>query len=352
MKVVFCWQTVSGYMAACWRELASRSGIDLHVIARRPGGAAAFDPSIMSGISHELFDQADLDRPKTMLPIVRAQKPDVVVLCGWASKSWPAVAKDPDLGSAARVMTMDTPFQGTLRQKLGGLVHKSYFQRIHRVFVAGERTRQLALTLGFRDAQIRASTYGFDFDTMAQGAAVRDPQSPPRQFLFVGRYVPVKGIDTLLEAYAQYRQRVSDPWTLACCGKGELASDLAKAEGVIDHGFTQPADLPAHLAASSAFVLASDFEPWGVVVAEAAAAGLPIVCTDAVGAAIDMVRPFYSGLTVAPRDPRSLADALVYLHEHPERTVEMGLRAREYARAYSAQAWSDRWEATLNEFAR
>lgn len=350
MKVVFCWQTVSGYMAACWRELASRPGIDLHVIARKPGGAAAFDPAIMQGVSHELFDQKDLDTPKRMLPVVRAQKPDVVVLCGWASKSWPAVAKDPDLGSVARVMTMDTPFQGTLRQKLGGLVHKSYFKRIHRVFVAGERTRLLAKTLGFRDAQIRASTYGFDFDTMARGAAQRDPLNPPRQFLFVGRYVPVKGIETMLDAYSKYRARVADPWTLACCGKGDLAPAIARATGVIDHGFTQPDDLPGHLAASSAFVLASDFEPWGVVVAEAAAAGLAIVCTDAVGAAIDMVRPYYSGMTVAPRDADALASALVYLHEHPERTVAMGLRAREYARAYSAQSWADRWEAALSEF--
>ena len=33
MKVLFCWTDISGYMAACWRALASREGVDLHVLA-------------------------------------------------------------------------------------------------------------------------------------------------------------------------------------------------------------------------------------------------------------------------------------------------------------------------------
>lgn len=350
MRVVFCWQTISGYMAACWRELAAREGIDLHVIARKPGGAAAFDTSIMDGISHELLDQEQLDNPGFIIPRVRDTGPDAVVLCGWASRGWPAIAKHPDFERCARIMTMDTPYQGSLRQRLGRIAHAGYFKRIHRVFVAGERTRQLAKILGFRDGQIRASTYGFDYDAMATIERPADPARINRRFLFVGRYVHVKGIDTLLDAFAMYRERVDDPWELACCGKGELVDKLSGVPGVVNHGFTQPADLPARLGESDVFVLASHFEPWGVVVAEAAAAGMPVVCTDAVGAAIDMVRPFASGLTVTPGDAHSLARALEWCHHHPAEVLEMGARARVYAQAYSARAWADRWCATLDEF--
>ncbi|MEO0512017.1 MAG: glycosyltransferase family 4 protein [Planctomycetota bacterium] len=351
MRVVFCWQTISGYMASCWKALGSREGIDLHVIAKAPGGAADFDPAIMGGVRHELFSQAQLDDPSLMLPKIVAAEPDVLVTCGWASKSWPAAARYRGLAGVPMIMAMDTPYRGTLRQKLGRLAMRRYLSRIARCFVAGERTRQLALALGIDRSKIRLSTYGFDESAFAPTAATRRPGAPERSFLFVGRYAPAKGLDTLLDAYGMYRSRVEDPWSLICCGKGEFAPQIRAAEGVTDAGFVQPSELPTRLAAASVFVLASHYEPWGVVVAEAAASGMPVVCTDAVGASIDIVRPYTSGLVVPEADAGALSEALAWMHGRPERVHAMGQAAAVFASAYAAPVWAERWHAAIEDVA-
>ena len=73
------------------------------------------------------------------------------------------------------------------------------------------------------------------------------------------------------------------------------ARHLVGVHGVEMLGFVQPDDLPAVLERAGCLVLPSRFEPWGVVVHEAAAAGLPIVCTPVCGAATRLVLDGYNG---------------------------------------------------------
>ena len=91
----------------------------------------------------------------------------------------------------------------------------------------------------------------------------------------------------------------------------------------------------------------SRYEPWGVAIAEAAAAGLPILCTEACGASVELVRPYYNGLIVPTDDAQSLADAMIWCHAHRDRLAEFGERGRSLAAAYSADVWAERWAAVL-----
>jgi glycosyltransferase involved in cell wall biosynthesis len=72
----------------------------------------------------------------------------------------------------------------------------------------------------------------------------------------------------------------------------------------------QPNQLPAVFAESGCFVLPSRWEPWGVVLQEAAAAGLPIICTAVCGASVHFVQDGYNGFLVGAGNPDSLADAM------------------------------------------
>jgi glycosyltransferase involved in cell wall biosynthesis len=163
----------------------------------------------------------------------------------------------------------------------------------------------------------------------------------------MGRYAPEKGLDVLLEAYAQYRQSVADPWPLTCCGKGPLAPLFAGRAGVEERGFIQPADQPAIMEQCGALVLTSTYEPWGVVIAEAAASGLPVLCSEACGASVELLRSYYNGLTVATGDARATAAAMRWLHDNQARLPEMGVRGRELSHAFAAAVWADRWVAML-----
>ncbi len=341
-------------MAACWRELARRPGVELLVVAEhshRPNGEPIYDPKLLEGVNARLLSTAELHDTDLVLQIVREWRPKAVGLCGWHIPSLRHLALSKDMGHVRFVMGMDTHRKGTLRQALGRYYRASYFRRIERVICASERTWQLGLTLGFDESQLRRGFYGIDahqFDGVMD-RRMATPGGWPRQFLYVGRYIPEKAIDVLCDAYTRYRASVSDPWPLVTCGEGPEGHHIASTAGVENRGYLQPYHLPDRYAESGVFVIASRYEPWGVVLAEAAYSGLPILCTEACGAALDVVRSFYNGQSVTTGDPEAMARGMVWMHENGHRLPELGQRSRALAGAYTAEIWADRWEAVFRE---
>ncbi len=354
IRVVICWTDVSGYMGACWRELTARAGIDVSVIAFTPSGGASpapFGAEVISGVRCQMLKPQERDEADRVAAMVIAERPDVIVLCGWATKSYVALAQHPALQHCKFILTLDTPIKENLRQRVGKQWMRSFLRRIDGAIVAGERSADLAAYLGIPPRRICRGMYAVDVDAMGTAAELRSAkgQAWPRRFLYVGRYAPEKGIDTLTAAYRSYRSAVSDPWTLTCCGKGALQVLLRDAPGVSDTGFVQPGDLPRVMAEHGALILPSRYEPWGAALVEGCAAGLPVIATTACGAALDVVRGFHNGLLISDGDEIGLARAMRWMHDHPDRLAEMGSRSRELASAFSAARWADRWQDLIEQ---
>ena len=352
MRVFFCWTHISGYMAACWRALAARPGVEVDVLAFRSGdNEANFRDDVVAGLKIRLLDERERDDANLIRSVVVDAKPDVLVLPGWAYDAYRALAFDSALASAKRVMTMDTPYRGTVRQRLGRFKMASFFARVDRVMVPGERAWQLARVLGFDETKVRRGMYGVDFAALAPLHARRaaQPGGWPKRFLFTGRYAHEKGVDVLLAAYAQYRHAVADPWPLTCCGMGDMKGLLANQAGVEDLGFVQPADMHAVSARGGVFVLASRYDPWPLVIVESCAAGLPVVCTEACGSAVELVRSQHNGWLVATGDVADLARGLLLAHNTYNDLPLMGHRAQQLAEAYSAEAFAHRWGQMCEE---
>jgi glycosyltransferase involved in cell wall biosynthesis len=233
----------------------------------------------------------------------------------------------------------DEQWKGTWRQQGARLIAPWYLHSaIDVLWVAGERQRQFARRLGYRGAQCWEGVYGCDW---GQFAAHHSPsQSLPHAFLFVGRYEHEKGLDVLVQAYQRYREQVESPWPLLCAGEGTLKSLLAETAGIHDRGFTQPDDLPALMEQAGAFVLPSRDEPWGVVVEEAAAAGRPLICTEACGAGVHLVRDGHNGYLARPGDPEHLSECLLQMSRISEaKRSRMGTRSHELSKQYTPTQW-------------
>lgn len=348
LSVVFCWAEVTGYMAACWQALSRRPDIDVHVVhtTKLFKHRTRFDlEPLMNGLSNQQFatDAPGLD--DWLLEHVISKKPDVVVVCGWIFWPYTRLMRAKALEHVTMVLGMDSPWRGTWLQRLAYLRLGAVADAADLAVIAGERSAEYARRIGVPPDRIRSGYYGFDYDRFMPVAATR-PSQPgqwPRQFLFVGRYVEQKDLSTLVAAYSLYRGAVANPWGLTCSGAGVQAAILQGVTGIVDRGFTQPADQPSLFRDHGAFVLSSKFEPWGVVLAEAAASGLPLVCTTACGAGVDLVRPYFNGLVVPPGDVDRLARAMRWIHDHEDQLPVMGLRGQALAEGFSADAWATRW---------
>jgi glycosyltransferase involved in cell wall biosynthesis len=342
MKIVFCWSAISGYMAACWKEMARRPEIDVHVIAHGSASGSSFHSNLLHGLSHRLLSQREQDDAIAIEGLVAEQKADVVVTTGWWLAPYRNLVHSSKLAGTKFIMGVDSPWRHEA-QFLTRLRYGTSIRKFDHFFVTGERSWQYVTRLGVPPNKISRGMYGVDVAAWTKVASRRSTSPWPRQFVFLGRYERVKAVDVLVEAYRRYRQRVSDPWSLICCGTGPDRDLLAGADGIIDRGFVQPVDLQDVLADSGAFVMPSRFDPWPLALVEAAATGLPVVCTDACGSAVEVVRPYYNGLMVPKESPAALAAAMMTIHERVDDLAQWGQRSIELASPYATEFWADRW---------
>ncbi len=144
---------------------------------------------------------------------------------------------------------------------------------------------------------------------------------PESYFFACTRFIARKNVDLLLRAYARYRTQARGgvPWGLVIAGGGEEADRLRALEcslgldGVIWPGFVQYDELPLYYGLASAFVHAASSEPWGLVVNEAIASGLPVLVSRSVGAAGELVAHGVNGYLFDPYDADDFAAAMTRL---------------------------------------
>jgi glycosyltransferase involved in cell wall biosynthesis len=349
LKVVFCWSDISGYMAACWRALHESAEIDVFVVAFQALTETAFGDRLMAGIPCRLLDLQERQDAQLIEQLVIAEQPDAIVIVGWLHQPYCQLTSTPEFQHTAFVMGMDTPWQDTWRQRLAPLVLKSYLHRMDRVVVTGERSWQYAKHLGIDPARIDRGMYGIDYDRWVPLHTQRSQAGWPRSFLFIGRYIAVKAIDVLVDAYQAYRERVDEPWDLVCCGQGELKSQLAGQTGITDRGFLQPLEMESVWRSAGAFILPSRFDPWPLAIVEAAAAGLPIICTNVCGSGVEVVRSCYNGLVIPEGDVSQLTQALLNLHDRHAQLPLWGQRSQQLAAPYATSIWVDRWRSLLQQ---
>jgi glycosyltransferase involved in cell wall biosynthesis len=109
-----------------------------------------------------------------------------------------------------------------------------------------------------------------------------------------------------------------------------LTRRLGISSYVLFTGRIPQEELPLYYAASDVVVVPSLQEAWGLVATEAMACGKPVVASR-VGGLPDQIIDGYNGFLVPPRDPKALADRILYLLENPSEARRMGLNGRRLA---------------------
>jgi glycosyltransferase involved in cell wall biosynthesis len=144
----------------------------------------------------------------------------------------------------------------------------------------------------------------------------------------VGRAIPEKGFDVLADACERAGVRLE----------------------TVTGGLDEEA-LARRYAAADVFALLSQHEPWGVVVNEAAASGLPLVLSDRVGAAYDLLDDGENGFLVPAEDVDAAATAIRTLAADGELRRRMGERSRELVSDWGYEPSVESFVAAVREAA-
>jgi glycosyltransferase involved in cell wall biosynthesis len=176
-------------------------------------------------------------------------------------------------------------------------------------------------------------------------------RSNGRTIAAVGRLVPQKGFDLLLEAFAKAKDAIPE-WKLVLWGEGpdraalEAQRDrLGLAARVEMPGITsRPGEWIAH---TDIFVLSSRFEGWGLVVGEAMAAGLPVISFDCEWGPAEMIERGRSGILVPNGDVDALAASLVHLCSDRGTREALGKAAAERMRQFTPRKVIAEWQAAI-----
>ena len=226
------------------------------------------------------------------------------------------------------------------------------------LLVGGRLHAEYALALGVPDSRIfqgydAVDNLHFELGADAaredgQGLRVR-MKLPERYFLVCCRFEAKKNLARLLEAYAKYRSRSNAAtWSLVMAGDGyerpaleALARDLEIEEAVHFIGARSYMELPAVYGLASAFVHASTTEQWGLVVNEAAAAGLPLLVSERCGCTPELVKPGVTGLLFDPYDVEAICDAMITIASSDTDLKAMGHAARLTARDWSPERFAN-----------
>lgn len=174
--------------------------------------------------------------------------------------------------------------------------------------------------------------------------------------LFVGRIVPIKGLDKLLMALNHLEQNKKQLKLLVIGGDKNcqdeinrlkyLSKNLKNDGSVMFLGLVEQEKLPYFYSAADVCVLPSHYESFGLVALESLACGTPVVATD-VGGIRSIVRDGETGFIVSENRPQLLAEKITLALTRPKVKINPNCSIRETVLKFS---WSNIAEATLQEY--
>jgi glycosyltransferase involved in cell wall biosynthesis len=241
---------------------------------------------------------------------LQAARPDVVVVSGWstfASQAAIAWSRARRVPYVLLVESHDLGPRAGWRRKVKGAIVPPLVRAAASVLVVGAAARDSVVARGASPERVRVFANTVDVERWTTRAALLPRHAHDGVVaLSVGRAVPEKGFDVL-----------------------EAACDQAGVQLQAVAGGLREEQLAQRYVDADVFALLSRHETWGVVVNEAAASGLPLVLSDRVGAAYDLLRDGENGFLVPADDVQATAEALRKLAADPELRQRMGARSRE-----------------------
>lgn len=333
MNLLILWSPLADYTVACFRALSGKTDINIHIVYHDISLDAPFSSFDLSFCRSAKKYKAD-EETALVDECIRLN-PDVILMASWNYPYYKKIAKECRVRKTFVLSAFDSQWEPTWKQRLGVTISSFYIKPfIDNFFVPGDRQAKFARKLGYDNPLTGYYSANTDRFLTKQGKIVK-------KFLYVGRLIEIKGIRELVRGYMSYRQKTERPWELIIAGTGPLQGILENIEGVTIKGFVQPNGLSDLFAEAGCLILPSHAEPWGVVVHEAATAGLIIMATYKVGATTWFLRDGINGKLLSD-NAFSIESGFSYISGRSDsQLTAMSEASSMLGRLWTTEKWAD-----------
>lgn len=220
-----------------------------------------------------------------------------------------------------RVTGCDNQWEGSIKDQLRGILgYWMYRRHFDFIWVPGPRQEEFALKIGFSKDRIISQLLSCSTNWFQHKSPLTQ-----KRILFVGRLVPNKNIQGLIDAFEALPNNLSSILQLRIVGSGENSFLRREHPNIEFFPFESQEKLILHGMESDLFCLPSTHEPFGVVVHEFAAMGLPLALSNKVGAMPVFLKEGLNGFSFSPSDVQELSKKMEEYYSIPmEKKVEMG----------------------------
>lgn len=299
---VFITSQASFYKISLWNEIAKRRHIYVLFTERSApsrnadfyNGNIQFDHSFVTGSS-----------AKQSLSIVKwffNNKADEIIFGGW--DRLPSLIMAFLSNKAHNSTILESSIFESRVTGLKSLIKKAFMRRMSKVYAPGFSNAKLSVALGKKDNIILTGGCGI-LNYINQPNFT--PKSCVKNFIFVGRLIPEKNLELLINVFNSLPQL-----RLTIVGFGELETRLKSLanDNIVFTGAIANKDLSKVYQQQDVFILPSKSETWGLVVEEALNNGIPVIVSDRVGCGAEFATPSY-GIVFKYDSEESLRSAII-----------------------------------------
>ena len=360
-RLIIITEIIAPYRIPVFNALAQYPEIDLHVIF-----LAETDPSTRQWrvyadeieFSYEILPswrtrlkKYNLLLNQRVVGALRKANPDTIVCGGYNYlASWQALRWAKRNHVRFLLWCESTANDHRAGHRMVESLKKNFFDKCDGCIVPGTAAGKYACQMGVSPKDIFIAPNAVDNDLFASRAndARRNAPRvraqldlPSRYFTFSGRLVKSKGVFELCEAYGSLNESLRSQFGLVFAGDGPLRPELesiAKSicPGTIRFaGFVQRDELASYYGLGDCLVFPTHSDPWGLVVNEAMACGLPVICGQSAGCAADLVKA--NGRLIDSRNVDQLAHAMEELATDADLRRQMSRESLRIIRKYSPQ---------------
>lgn len=296
--------------------------------------------------TYELKDFTQKDFIKKIHEI----NPEIIMVAGWFVQKYVRAAKKIRKRLQIPIVTYsDTQWRSTWRQIANCLVSPFHLKKAFtHIWVAGLYQYEYARKLGFEKKQIIYNSLSCDIELFKQVSIESKKKNYPKNLIYFGRFVPVKGLEYLTDAWEQIADKKG--WILTLIGDGSLKEKFKDKNGIILKDSMSQTELFQELNLAGCFILPSIFEPWALVIHEAAAAGLPIIATEVCGAVPHFLIDKFNGYKVKPANVESIKQAMEKIISMNEKQlIQFSYNSRQLAQSITPELGAANLMSLLNK---